>query len=261
MWTPGGLWACSPARLSSGRGRRRDYRSLPGSPDEHGGGGLSSPPAQLSFTAVFSALSLPRLRKDMALRSSFPSGWGLEDMGMPYRKLDRTELLDEDGTAAAATATAAAAALTGTCALALWLTSVVLASRGRSSAGLEAGSGDRLSAGVASCSWTAGAGGAAAGSPGDGELDAVALLQDLHQRLGVVLAGLPQGHALGQPVGHHAAGLLQDGVVRHRQQAAPAQRLTCTRTQAPQSQAGVGGALRRAGGGGRVRLCSYCTEQ
>lgn len=68
---------------------------------------------------------------------------------MPYRKLDRTELLDEDGTAAAT-----ATALAETCPLALWLTSVVLASRGRSSAGLEAGSGDHLSAGVTSCSWT-----------------------------------------------------------------------------------------------------------
>lgn len=43
------------------------------------------------------ALSLPRLRKDMPLKSSFPSGWGLDDMGIPYRKLDRTELLEVEG--------------------------------------------------------------------------------------------------------------------------------------------------------------------
>lgn len=52
---------------------------------------LSVPDAQLD------ALSLPRLRRDMGLKSSFPSGWGLEDMGMPYRKLDRTELQEVAG--------------------------------------------------------------------------------------------------------------------------------------------------------------------
>lgn len=52
---------------------------------------LSVPAVQLA------TLSLPRLRRDMGLKSSLPSGWGLEDMGMPYRKFDRTELLEVAG--------------------------------------------------------------------------------------------------------------------------------------------------------------------
>ena len=52
---------------------------------------LSAPAVQLA------SLSLPRLRKDMGLKSSLLSGWGLEDMGMPYRKFDRTELLEVAG--------------------------------------------------------------------------------------------------------------------------------------------------------------------
>lgn len=62
------------------------------------------------------------------------------------------------------------------------------------------------------------------------ELDAVALLQDLHQRLGVVLARLLQADSLGQTVGHHAAGVLLDPIVRHGYQGALPHGLTC-RTQ------------------------------
>lgn len=43
------------------------------------------------------SLSLPRLRSDMGLKSSLLSGWGLEDMGIPYRKFERTELVEVAG--------------------------------------------------------------------------------------------------------------------------------------------------------------------
>lgn len=52
---------------------------------------LSVPHGQLAIR------SLPRLRRDVGLKSSLPSGWGLEDIGMPYRKFDRTELLQVAG--------------------------------------------------------------------------------------------------------------------------------------------------------------------
>ena len=60
------------------------------------------------------------------------------------------------------------------------------------------------------------------------EVDAVALLQDLHQRLGVVLGGLLQADSLGQTVGHHAAGVLLNPVIRHRDQAVLPHGFTCT---------------------------------
>ena len=44
--------------------------------------------------AMAPARSLPRLRRQTGLMSRLLSrGWGLEDMGMPYRKLESTELL------------------------------------------------------------------------------------------------------------------------------------------------------------------------
>lgn len=52
------------------------------------------------------------------------------------------------------------------------------------------------------------------------EVDPVALLQNLHQRLGVVLRGFLQGDSLGQTVSHHAARVFLDPLVRHRDQAA-----------------------------------------
>lgn len=64
------------------------------------------------------------------------------------------------------------------------------------------------------------------------ELDAVALLQDLHQRLGVVLARLLQADSFGQTVGHHAAGVLLDPIVRHGDQGALPHGLTCKPDQA-----------------------------
>lgn len=45
------------------------------------------------FSVQLASLSLPRLRRVAGLKSSLLSGWGLEDMGIPYRKFDRTELL------------------------------------------------------------------------------------------------------------------------------------------------------------------------
>lgn len=53
-------------------------------------------PQQLFSAAALQVLglSLPRLSNETGLKSSFPSGEGLEDMGMPYRKFDRTELLE-----------------------------------------------------------------------------------------------------------------------------------------------------------------------
>lgn len=65
-------------------------------------------------------------------------------------------------------------------------------------------------------------------SPLHCELDAVALLQDLHQCLGVVLRRLLQGDSLGQTVGHHTAGVLLDPLIRHRDQAALPHSLTWT---------------------------------
>lgn len=64
-------------------------------------------------------------------------------------------------------------------------------------------------------------------SPLHCELDAVALLQDLHQGLGVVLGGLLQADSLRQAVGQHTAGVLLDPVIRHRDQAALSHGLTC----------------------------------
>lgn len=49
------------------------------------------------LSVQLASLSLPRLRRDMGLKSRLPSGWGLEDMGMPYRKFERTELLEVAG--------------------------------------------------------------------------------------------------------------------------------------------------------------------
>lgn len=98
---------------------------------------LSVPAVQLA------SLSLPRLRSDMGLKSNLPSRWGLEDMGMPYRKLDRTELLEVAGLD---DVTTWAVVFPGpwllgvmTAVEELWLTSVLdLASRDKSSAGLYA---------------------------------------------------------------------------------------------------------------------------
>ena len=98
---------------------------------------LSVPAVQLA------SLSLPRLRRDKGLKSSLLSGWGLEDMGMPYRKSDRTELLEvaglDDGAAGAGVFPAPwPLGVTVAAVEVLWLTSVLdLASRDRSSAGLS----------------------------------------------------------------------------------------------------------------------------
>lgn len=59
------------------------------------------------------------------------------------------------------------------------------------------------------------------------ELDAVALLQYLHQCLGVIFRGLLQGDSLRQTVGHNTAGVLLDPLIRHRDQAALSHSLTC----------------------------------
>lgn len=69
-------------------------------------------------------------------------------------------------------------------------------------------------------------------SPLHRELDAVALLQDLHQCLGVVVAGFFQANPVRQPVGHHTAGVLLDAFVRHGDQGALPHGLTCTPRQA-----------------------------
>lgn len=55
----------------------------------------------------------------------------------------------------------------------------------------------------------------------------MALLQDLHQCLGVILRGLLQGDSLRQTMSHHAAGVLLDPLIRHRDQAALSHSLTC----------------------------------
>lgn len=60
-----------------------------------------------------------------------------------------------------------------------------------------------------------------------GELDAVALLQNLHQRLCVVLGRLLQGDSFGQTVGHKTAGVLVDPLIRHRDQTALSHSFTC----------------------------------
>lgn len=46
-----------------------------------------------SADAHMPSLSLPMLCSDVGFRSILLSGWGWEDMGMPYRKLESIELL------------------------------------------------------------------------------------------------------------------------------------------------------------------------
>lgn len=58
------------------------------------------------------------------------------------------------------------------------------------------------------------------------------MLQDLHQCLGVVVTGLLQADPVGQPVGHHAGGVLLDAFVRHGDQGALPYGLTCRPRQA-----------------------------
>lgn len=59
------------------------------------------------------------------------------------------------------------------------------------------------------------------------EVDSVTLLQNLHQRLGVVLRGFLQGDSLGQTVSHHTPRVFLDPLIRHREQAAFPHSLTC----------------------------------
>lgn len=94
--------------------------------------------ADMFLSVQLASLSLPRLRRDMGLKSNLLSGWGLEDMGMPYRKFDRTELLEVAGLDDVTTWALLFPGQWLTAGEALWPASALdLASRGRSSAGLS----------------------------------------------------------------------------------------------------------------------------